>query len=510
MKHPFCSTQHPPKQSRRQWLTNSSTGFGITALAGLMQQRAFANEPPKGIANSGDSKASDRLPASAALRAHHHPPAAKHVIFCYMSGGVSHVDSFDPKPRLAVDHGKPMPLKVERTQFNNNGLIMASPFQFARHGESGMEISSLFPHIARCADDLAVIRSMTTPVNEHAQGNFAMHTGFPFMGHPSAGAWMSYGLGSENEQLPGFVVLQSGDAVVPHGGISLYSNGYLPAQHQGSLLQADQREAIRNLLSNDIPSVQENRLQFIQALDQQFAHAIAGKSQEVVDTGDAVTIEAAIRNYETAYRMQTSVPELCDLSDETEETKELYGLNSQHRQLAAYARQCLLARRLVERGVRFIELSCLTAGIGAGNGPNPWDQHGELERGHGEMAKQVDQPIAALLTDLKRLGLLQDTLVVWAGEFGRTPFSQGSNGRDHNPLGFSVWLAGGGVRGGTIYGATDEFGYHAVENRCTIYDLWATVLHQMGVDHTRLTYRYGGRDFRLTDVHGDVIEAILA
>lgn len=468
---------HPADLSRRQWLRRTSNGFGAVALSGMLAQCASARE--SGL---------------------HHAARAKHVIFCYMSGGVSQVDSFDPKPKLAQLHGQPMPVEVERTQFNNNGNVMASPFAFQPYGESGIPISSLFPEIGTVADELAVIRSMTSPVNEHAQGNFFMHSGFPIMGYPTAGAWCSYGLGSENEDLPAYVVLQSGSAVPPHGGVALYSNGFLPGQHQGSILKADQKEAIRNLLSAEPLPSQRRRLDFAGKLDRHFLESTAGNDQ----------IEAAIANFETAFRMQTSVPELCDISGETEETKRLYGIDSADDILSAYGRQCLLARRLVERGVRFIELSCLTRGIGAGNGPNPWDQHSQLEAGHQAMAKQVDQPIAALIKDLRRIGLLDETLIVWAGEFGRTPFSQGSNGRDHNPHGFSVWLCGGGVRGGTIYGQTDELGYFAVENRCEVYDMWATVLHLLGIDHQRLTYRHGGRDFRLTDVHGHVLHPILS
>ncbi len=469
--------------SRRRLLADCTLGFGAVALANLLP--AGASAP---AASEGRS-----------LPRRHHAAKARNVIFCFMSGGVSHVDSFDPKPRLQKDHGQPMPVKVERTQFNNNGNIMASPFTFAPAGQSGIPVSSMFPHIAGVIDELAVIRSMTSSVNEHAQGNFFMHTGFPFMGYPSAGAWIAYGLGSENQNLPGFVVLQSGTAVPPHGGVSLFSNGFLPAQHQGSLIQADQREAIRNIAPREADALQRHRLDFVRQFDDTFLR----------QTADDAQVDAAIRNYETAYRMQAAVPELCDLSGETEETRRLYGLDAPDAEQAAYARQCLLARRLVERGVRFVELSCLTKGIGAGGAANPWDQHGDLEKGHAAMALQVDQPIAALITDLRRRGLLDETLIIWAGEFGRTPFSQGSNGRDHNPFGFSVWLAGGGVKGGTIYGATDEFGYHAVENKCEIYDLWATVLHQLGVDHERLTYRYGGRDFRLTDVHGHVLHDVL-
>ena len=470
--------------SRRTMLQQTATGFGAVALTSMMP-------------NTGQAQSD--LPASASLPETHHRPRAKHVIFCFMSGGVSHVDSFDPKPQLEKLHGKPMPVEVQRTQFNNNGNVMASPFKFTRSGESGLPVSEIFPHLSSVADELAVIRSMTTSVNEHAQGNFFMHTGFPFMGHPSAGAWCSYGLGSECEDLPSYVVLQSGGAVPPHGGVSLFSNGYLPAQHQGSILRADGGEAIRNIQPANTSSLQQQRLAFMSSMDERFLQLAAEDAQ----------IEAAIKNYETAFKMQTAVPELCDLQNETTETKRAYGLESPIPQTAAYGRQCLLARRLVEQGVRFIELSCLTHGIGAGGAANPWDQHGALEEGHRAMAGQVDQPIAALIADLRQRGLLDETLIVWAGEFGRTPFSQGSNGRDHNPFGFSVWLAGGGVKGGVTYGATDELGYHAVENVCTVYDLWATVLHQLGVDHKKLTFRYSGRDFRLTDVHGNVIEAII-
>jgi hypothetical protein len=458
-------------------LQTCSTGFGSVALAGLLGRSAAATGT--GL---------------------HHAAKAKHVIFCYMSGGVSHVDSFDPKPRLKELHGQPMPVTVERTQFNNNGNVMASPFTFAQHGDSGIAVSSMFPELATVVDELAVVRSMTTPVNEHAQGNFLMHSGFPFMGHPTAGAWCSYGLGSENQSLPAYVVLQSGNAVPPHGGVALFSNGFLPGQHQGSVLKADSKDAIRNVRPRDTAAAQRRRLDFARQFDETFLQAAAGDAQ----------VEAAIENYETAFRMQSAVPELCDLTGESEKTKRLYGTDSADSQKAAYARQCLLARRLVERGVRFIELSCLTEGIGAGGAANPWDQHGDLEKGHGAMAFQVDQPIAALIKDLRQRGLLEETLIVWAGEFGRTPFSQGSNGRDHNPFGFSVWLCGGGIKGGTVHGATDELGYHAVENRCEVYDLWATVLHQLGIDHQRLTYRHGGRDFRLTDVHGKVIDEIIA
>ncbi len=457
-------------------------GFGAVALQHLQAQADIPRAANQGV-----------------LRSFHHAPRVKHVIFCYMSGGVSHVDSFDPKPRLAAEAGRPMPMKVERTQFNNNGNIMPSPFTFAPAGKSGLPVSSMFPQLAEVADELAVIRSMTSKVNEHAQGNFFMHTSFPILGYPSAGAWIAYGLGTENQELPAYVVLQSGGAVAPHGGVSLFSNAFLPANYQGSILQADKPEPVGNIVRHEPLALQRKRLDLIERLDRSYLE-LSQQDQN---------IEAAIRNYETAFKMQTAVPELCSLQDESAATLRAYGIEDPDPQKSAYGRQCLLARRMIERGVRFVELSCLTKGIGAGNGPNPWDQHSQLEAGHRAMAYQVDQPIAALIADLRQRGLLDETLIVWTGEFGRTPFSQGSGGRDHNPYGFSLWLAGGKVRGGTAYGATDEYGYHAIENICTVYDLWATVLHLLGIDHERLTFPYGGRDMRLTDVHGQVLNDIL-
>lgn len=464
------------KLTRRDLLRRTSTGFGSLALAGLLSEQAGAITTPG-------------------------PGKAHNVIFLYMSGGVSHVDSFDPKPALRAKHGEPMPVEVERTQFNNNGKIFGSPFDFKKCGQSGLEVSTMFPEIGKwCADDLAVVRSMTAKVNEHAQGNYAFHTGFPFMGHPSAGAWVSYGLGSANRNLPTFVVLQSGKAVPPHGGVGVYSNGFLPGHHQASIIKAGSAEPVPHILPAEDRQLQRKRLDFIRSLDHRFADLVSQDEK----------VEAAVKNYETASLMQTAVPEVTDLSGESEATREMYGLNHSDANTAHYGRQALLARRLVEKGVRFVELSCLSAGIGAGGAPNPWDQHGAIEKGHGAMARQVDQPIAALLRDLKQRGLLDETIVVWAGEFGRTPFSQGSDGRDHNPQGFSIWLAGGGFKGGTVYGATDELGYHAVEKPTSVYDLWATVLHQLGLDHEKLTYLYAGRNVRLTDVHGQVWHDLIA
>ena len=461
--------------SRRKMLTTCSSGFGMLALQGLLGQYQLSAKP-------------------------HFTPKAKSVIFCYMSGGVSHIDTFDPKPTLRKFAGQPMPVRVERTQFNNNGNVFPSPFKFKRYGQSGIPVSSIFPKTAEMIDEIAVIRSMTSKVNEHAQGNYAIHTGFPFMGHPTAGAWINYGLGNLNQNLPGFVVLHSGGSVPPHGGVGLYGSGYLPANNQGSILQVDKDEPIINITPKESIFSQRKRLDFHKSFDQRFLQQV----------GNNRHIEAAIKNHEVAYKMQAAVPELCEIQGETDATKKLYGLDSPDIQKASYAKQCLLARRLVERGVRFVELSCLTEKLGAGGAANPWDQHGVLEKGHSAMAHQVDQPIAALLKDLKVRGLLDETLVIWAGEFGRTPFSQGSDGRDHNPYGFSIWMAGGGIKGGTVYGSTDEFGYHVTKDKCDFYDLWATVLHQLGIDHENLTYRHGGRDLRLTDVHGRILHPILA
>lgn len=467
--------------NRRQILSRASTGFGVAALAGLMQEEACASSL---LVN----------------RAKRFAPKARSVIFCYQSGGVSHVDSFDHKPMLKKHQGKPMPGAVKKTQFNNNGTVQPSHWDFKRYGQSGIEVSDLFPEIGNVVDELCVIRSMTAKFSEHAQGNFFMHTGFPFLGYPSAGAWTSYGLGTESRDLPGYVVLQSGGAGTPHGGVGLFSNGFLPAQHQASIVKADDAEAVANIRPRETASSQRRKLDFIGSMDERFARA----------TAHDMHVEAAIQNYEMAWRMQAAVPDLCDIDGETEVTRQLYGLEDADPKKAAYARQCLLARRLVERGVRFIELSTLAYNLGGGNGANPWDHHGLLKEGHGKMAHQIDQPIAALIKDLKSRGLLDSTLVVWAGEFGRTPFAQGTNGRDHNPYGFSVWMAGGGVKGGHVYGATDDFGYNAVENPTSVYDMWATVMHLMGIDHERLTYRFSGRDLRLTDVHGNVLRDVIA
>lgn len=464
-----------PSLSRREMLRRCSLGFGSLALAGLTSQKAFAGHSP----------------------APHFTPKVKNVIFCFMPGGVSHVDSFDPKPELTKRAGQPMPGKTEKTQFDSKGNLMASPWEFKPRGRSGLPVSELFPAIAECADELTVIRSMTSHSNEHTQASYALHTCFPFAGHPSAGAWVHYGLGADNRDLPGFVVVRPTGARLPNGGVGLFSNGFLPGEHQASLFTSGSPEPVPAIRPADAGGIQSLKLDAIRALDGGFLR----------QASDA-QVEAAIQSYETASRMQTAVPEVCEIRGESEATKKLYGLDSPHPSTAAYAAQCLLARRLVEKGVRFVEVPSCFGPKGAPD-VQPWDQHGNIQADHPLMARQVDQPIAGLLKDLKARGLFEETLVVCAGEFGRTPFAQG-NGRDHNPLGFSVWMAGGGLKHGIAYGGTDEFGYRAVENPCTIFDLWATILHLLGLDHEKLTYRFGGRDFRLTDVHGEVIKGVLA
>jgi hypothetical protein len=351
----------------------------------------------------------------------------------------------------------------------------------------------LFPSVAKCADDLCVIRSMTSEFSEHTNANYFLHTGLGLSGRPSFGAWVVYGLGSENQNLPGFVVLDTG--LTPPGGLDCFGSGFLPATYQGTTFQSGAQPVANIRRSEKIEALQNNKLALIRELDRGAAERL----------GAVDSIESAIANHELAYRMQQAVPELMDIRHESERTRQMYGLNHRHKPTRLYAAACLTARRLVERGVRFIELTCPKTG-----GNDRWDQHSKLRKGHEENALAVDQPIAALLEDLKQRGLLDETIVLWAGEFGRTPFAQGTDGRDHNPFGYSVWLAGGGIRGGVTYGQSAEFGYHAVDKKVEMYDLHATILHLLGLDHKRLTVRFGGRDMRLTDVHGRVIRDILA
>ena len=468
IQHP--NRAHGQSLNRRALLKTSANGFGWLAASALMSDPAYG----------------------AHLIGRHFPARAKNVIFCFLDGGVSHVDSFDPKPKLEEVDGQPAG-EIANPTANRGRKWLKSPWKFRRYGQSGLPVSELFPHIAGCVDDIAVVRSMKADLPIHATGVLYLHTGLNVAGRPSLGSWVNYGLGSENQNLPGFVVLSFG--VVPCGGLENYASGFLPASYQATLLNAD-GTPLNNLQPGDsLPSVQQAKLNILRAQDKVFSTSLGGND----------AIESAIRNYELAYRMQSLVPDVLSLDQETQATKRMYAIDSKVPSQRLYGTQCLRARRLIEAGVRFVEITCPP---GASNGT--WDQHGNLRKMHAKNALDTDQAIAALIKDLKARGLFDETLVIWAGEFGRTPHSSGRDGRDHHPEGFTIWLAGGGVKGGVVHGATDELGMFAVEDVCTMHDFHATILHILGIDHERLTYRFGGRDFRLTDVHGNVIHQILS
>lgn len=482
IRQPYpCQRMRSVPLTRREMLSRCGGGLGTLALSVLGRDRAFASPADAGrlgLAGHGP----------------HHAVRARNVIFLYMDGGPSQIDTWDPKPLLDKYDGQdPAKLfNVEPTQFNNNGNVLASPWKFRRYGESGIPVSSLFPNVATCVDELAVIRSMVSEFPEHTFANYFLHTGSGLQGRPCMGAWVNYGLGSECQDLPGFVVINGG--LIPPGGLDCFGSGFLPASYQGSVFKPSGTGVANITPTEPTPKRQRDKLQLIQQLD-----GVAGKG-----FGEHDSLESAIRNYELAYAMQMAVPEVMSLNDEPEHIRRLYGMDAKFEPTRIYGAQCLLARRMIERGVRFIELTCPSVS------GDRWDQHAKLKEGHENNARAVDQPIAGLLKDLRQRGMLDETLVVWAGEFGRTPFAQGKNGRDHNQFGFTVWMAGGGARAGMIYGATDEWGYKAIENRTEIHDLHATILHLLGVDHTRSTFRFGGRDMRLTDVKGHVVEDVIA
>ncbi len=462
--------------NRRELLKNTSAGFGYLAFAGLTSIAA-AKDP---IIKNGGAGGS---PLSA--KPSHFPAKAKRVIFLCMKGGPSHVDTFDYKPQLAADHGK---------SGKYGGRLLRSPWEFDQHGDSGLWISNLFPNVAKHADELCLIRSMNCDQPVHATAMIQMHTGTAQFIRPSLGAWTLYGLGTENESLPGFVSLNP-----PANATRNYGSAFLPAIYSGTKLGAGRTRpsgrfpdkgsgAVPDIQSMTMsPTEQRRQLDFIQSLNR-------GKLRRDPHQPD---VEGVIESFELAFRMQDELPSQMDLSDESERTLEEYGINETA--TAKFGRQCLLARRMAVAGVRFIEVT-------HGN----WDQHNRLTTDHKTQAEGCDRPIAALLSDLKRRGMLDETLVIWGGEFGRTPAAQNGDGRNHNNKGYTIWMAGGGIKGGYSYGATDEHGYEAVEKKCHIHDWHATILHLMGLDHERLTYRYAGRDFRLTDVHGNVAHEIIA
>ncbi len=459
--------------SRRQLLSRVGTGLGTMALAGVLADDARAAPP-------------DIDPL--APKKPHFPAKAKHVVHLFMNGGPSQVDTFDPKPALDQYHGKPLPTTNLRTE-RKTGAAMRSPFKFKKYGKSGLEISDIFAKTAEHADDLCVIRSMYADVPNHEPSLMLMNCGDGRLPRPSFGSWVTYGLGSENRNLPGFVVMCPGG--FPIVTTQNWRSSFLPGMYQGTYLDTahtDVQKLVANIRNTDMPAVrQREQLDLVQALNAD--HLAARKAD--------AQLEARIRTFELAFRMQTEATDAFDLTKETKETRELYGDTT-------HGRQLLYTRRLIERGVRFVQLWS-----GAGQ---PWDNHDGLEAQHKKLATDWDKPIAAFLTDLKRRGLFDSTLVLWGGEFGRTPVAElpALNGRDHNHYGFTCWLAGGGAKGGQAIGATDEFGFKAVENKVHVHDLHATMLHLLGFDHEKLTYRYAGRDFRLTDVHGRVVKDVIA
>jgi hypothetical protein len=467
----------PHPISRRAMLQRSAAGFGSLAFTHLLASEQAAVLNPL------------------APRKPQFPARAKSVIFLFMDGGPGQMDTFDPKPRLTAENGQPLPFK-EKSQFNASGKVLASPFQFAQYGQSGAWVSELFPNVAQCVDDLCIVRSMYHEQVSHANGCYLMHTGHTFAGRPSMGAWVTYGLGSESSNLPGFVVINCG--TIPSGGAQNFSNGFLPAIYQGTIFKGGENPLADVRPLEESASRQQHKLDLIRRLD----------SHRIAQLGGDSTLDAALSNYEMAFRMQSAVPELSDLTGESGVTLQQYGIGD--KTTDAFGRGCLLARRMVERGVRFVQVT--SPDIGA----NRWDQHQDLDKGHRANAAATDKGIAALLRDLKSRGLLNDTLVVWGGEFGRTPGAEAPRGgkpptgRDHNPHGFTMWMAGGGVKPGHVHGATDDYGYAAVQDKVHVHDLHATILHLLGFDHERLTYRHAGRDFRLTDVSGEVVRGVIA
>jgi len=465
----------PHRPSRRELLRTCSAGFGSLALAGLLGQESRA-------ATAGGNPLEVRKP--------HFEARAKRVIFLFMHGGPSQVDTFDYKPLLKRDHGKPLPFARPKVVSSETFNLLQSPWEFRQYGQCGMWVSDLFPEVAKLVDDICFIKSMWGSNSRHGGALLELHTGSDTFVRPSLGSWITYGLGSENDSMPGYVTICPTQS---HGGANNYSSAFLPAPYAGTPVGSvgvPAKDARIPFISNsETPrNVQRMEIDFMQQLNR----------QQLELTGPDRALEGRIESFELAFRMQAQAPELQDISNESEATRKMYGLDNPVSE--DFGRQCLMARRLSEKGVRFVQVSHTYK----------WDQHAKLRQDHEQNAWEVDQPIAGLLRDLKSRGLLKDTLVVWGGEFGRTPTAQGSDGRDHNPEAFTMWMAGGGVKAGLAYGSTDDYGYYSVVDKVHFHDLHATILHLLGLDHLKLTYRYAGRDFRLTDVHGNVVKGILA
>jgi hypothetical protein len=482
--------------TRRQLLAHSGCGFGLLGLAGLLQQQGML-----GAASAADNFGTRQLDPLAARQPHFGPRAAR-VIWIFVNGGPSQVDTWDYKPALAKYSGKSIrqfdPDFKDTTGFFKNqvGNLMPSPFEFTPRGQCGKPVSSIFPHLGEHVDKMAFIHSGYTESNNHSPALFAMNTGLPRMGFPCVGSWVTYGLGSETRDLPGFVVMSDPKGRgLPKGHAANWSAGFLPGVYQGTHLSPT-GQPIENLSprSAATPQVQRNQLDLLEQLNRQHLARHAAE----------VELTARIESFELAYRMQSAAPEVLDLAREPKHVHDLYGIDQP--ECDHFARQCLTARRLVEAGVRFVQIYS-----GGMENQRSWDGHIDIAGNHSQFAGETDQPVAALLTDLARRGLLDETLVIWCGEFGRLPIAQVSAkpGRDHNPHCFTAWLAGGGVKGGVSYGQSDEIGYKAAVDRVHLNDLHATILHLLGIDHQRLTYRYNGRDFRLTDVAGEVLTEIV-
>jgi hypothetical protein len=467
-------------------LARTGTGFGTLGLASVLGEAGLLSGGAA-VAATGSAGSAPGVPAASgplAPKPTHFAARAKRVIFLFMNGGPSHVDTFDPKPALTKYAGQ-QPAEITKDYQRQVGKLFPSPFKFKKYGKNGVDVSELYPHVAGVIDDICVIRSMYTDIPNHEPGLLMMNSGNTQPTRPCLGSWLTYGLGTENQNLPGYVVLCPGKPVV---GPQLWGNSFLPGIYQGCHInngKLDPQSVIPNARNAYLPpKAQRNQLDLLQGLNRAHLDAREHDAQ----------LEARIESLEMAFRLQFAAQDVFDLTRETAATREAYGKGQ-------FADACLAARRLVERGVRMVQVYY--------GGGQPWDDHGDIMN-HAKHAEQSDRPIAALIADLKQRGLLDDTLIVWSGEFGRTPWSQGAKGRDHHSRGFTSWMAGGGVKGGLAYGTTDEFGNHAAENRVHVHDLHATILHLMGMDHERLTYRYSGRDFRLTDVHGKVVTDILA
>jgi hypothetical protein len=470
-------------KSRREWLFETAGGISGLGLAHLLAQDGLLADVP-----TATSPLAPKPP--------HFAPRAKAVISLFMSGGVSHVDTFDPKPALEKYAGQPLTGKGEIVvRQGNPGPLMPSPFAFKKYGQCGMDVSEIFPRIAAHADELALMRSVMGMSNDHVQGHYALSTGMIRMGFPSVGSWVTYGLGSENQNLPGFVVIYDAHGG-PFGGPANWGAGFMPAAYQGTVFRPSGTPIIDLKPPADVaPEQQRARLELLNRLNEIDAEKFPGNTD----------LTARIASYELAYRMQSRAPEAVNVESEPAATRKLYGLDDPVTE--PFGRQCLMARRLVERGVRFVQL--YHGGLGVQN-RDTWDAHENVEENHRRHAAEVDAPISALLTDLKATGLIDSTLVVWQGEFGRMPISQRGVGRDHNPGAMSIWMAGAKIRGGQTIGSSDEFGYRAEDQPISVHDLHATMLHLLGMNHLKLTYRFNGRDVRLTDVYGELIPQIVA